>query len=96
MKKVLWHGHNLYVSIDRYRNGQTVIELCDDDSWYGQRYATASIALTEMHPEGCAWIKDYSENEGMVDALVDGGVIAPEPVMTVHTGYVQVSAYRLL
>jgi len=96
MKKVLWHGHNLYVSISKYRNGQTVVELCDDVGWYGEKYATASVALSRMHPEGCAWIKNYSENEGMVDALIDGGVIAPDPVVTVQSGYVMVSAYKLL
>lgn len=96
MKKVQWYGHNLFVHVGKYRNGQTVITLEDDEGWYAATYATASVALPTPHPEGCVWVKDYSENEGMVDALVAGGVIAPEPVMTVRSGYVQVSAYRLL
>ena len=33
------------------------------------------------------FIKDYSENEGMLDALVKAGIVS-EPIEYYHTGYV--------
>jgi hypothetical protein len=40
------------------------------------------------------WIKDWSENEGVYDALVSSGVIEPTEV-TMPTGFVEARLGRL-
>ena len=40
-------------------------------------------------------IKDYSENEGMVDTLVNVGIIHPEPVATITTNHVSIPMHEL-
>jgi hypothetical protein len=80
------------VAVTRYRNGQTALILRHRK----EDFAVASVAMQRMHPNGCVWVKDYSENEGMVKALVGAGVIAPEIMDSQQSGFVTVHAYRLL
>lgn len=60
-----------------------------------ERIFTASVNLPEtiLEPDEIA-IKDYSENEGMVDWLVAQQLVAP-PHRHVHSGYVLVPICRL-
>jgi hypothetical protein len=90
---MMFHGKTLTLRVAQYRNGCTALALHDED---GALYAMASVALPTRHPDGCIWVKDYSENAGMKDALVLAGIIAPEAVVTVRSGYVCISAYKLL
>ena len=39
-------------------------------------------------------VKDYSENEGMVNLMVENGVIDPKPVKTMVSGFVEISVYK--
>jgi hypothetical protein len=41
----------------------------------GEPLATATVWLPTPPADGCVWIKDWSENEGMFDSLVSAGVI---------------------
>lgn len=42
----------------------------------GERLWTATVNIPDAEPaEGCVWIKNYGENEGMIDALAQAGVI---------------------
>ncbi len=93
MATVVFHGKTLTLRVAEYRNGCTALALHAED---GEPYAMASVALPARHPDGCVWVKDYSENVGMKDALVLAGIIAPEAVVTVRSGFVFISAYRLL
>ena len=94
MKTVQFRGKKLTVEMAQYRNGCTAIMLFDDED--EEPYAVASVALPVRHPDGCVWVKDYSENTGMKDALVLAGIIAPDAVATVHSGFVDISAHKLL
>lgn len=64
--------------------------ICDD----GEPWTTASVNMGHC-PDGCMFIKDWSENEGMVEALKEAGVISGDPVVTTESGFVTVKAYRL-
>lgn len=78
----------------RYRNGQLNLQLYTRQT--GEPWLTASVALNnEELPEGCMFVKNYSENEGVVSMLFNAGVIEVEPVKTVRSGFVEISAYRL-
>jgi hypothetical protein len=54
-------------------SGNTAILLVDKTD--GERIATATVNLSEKLPEDQAYIKDYSENVGMLDALKKAGFI---------------------
>lgn len=87
----------------RYQNGQPAIQLVATDSERnraldmgpGDPIATASVAMPEPPPPGSVWIKDWSENEGMAEALIAAGIIAPEPTAQLASGFVTACAYRL-
>lgn len=64
-------------------------------SWYVTTHVPAIVVTTMdgmplmkatvnhsgiLPPENCVWLKEYAENEGIADALIDGGIIEPEPV----------------
>ena len=64
----------------------------------GEPIATASVNIAEEDlpmEDNEVFIKNYSENEGMTDALIAAGVISPEVIKTVQTGFVEVSSYLL-
>ena len=56
----------------RYPNGNTEIQLWTDEEG---PIATATVNLGEKLPRNQAYIKDYSENTGMLDALKEAGIV---------------------
>ena len=72
-KTIQFLGYNGYVEFSQYPNGRTAILLkCDD----GSPLATATINLPEVElNDGEVIIKNYSENSGIVNALVNAGVV---------------------
>lgn len=61
----------------------------------GQQMATATVCLiASSPPEGHVWIKDWAENEGLKDALIEANVIGPE-VAQVKTGHVTATLHLL-
>ena len=80
-----------------YPNGSTALVL-NAPSWRregGQRLAVATVALEELPGEGNVFIKDWSENEGILKALQDANVIGPV-IRSVRTGFVTVQEVKLL
>ncbi|TRZ50078.1 MAG: hypothetical protein D4S01_07405 [Dehalococcoidia bacterium] len=74
-------------------NGRRSIELIDDGD--GEPIATATINLVNEYcgPDE-VYIKDYSENEGMLDTLVTAGVIE-EPMERVQSGFIKAPRCKL-
>jgi len=56
--------------------------------------ATVNIPHAEL-PPNCVFIKDWSENKGMVECLIDANIINPVPQGRVTTGFVVAGAYEL-
>jgi hypothetical protein len=72
MNKVKFLGSECDVVFGEYENGRTAIRLMKD----GIPYAMATINDPDEWLEpNQVLIKNYSENEGMVDALVDAGIV---------------------
>jgi hypothetical protein len=73
MKKVKFMGYDGYAVFTEYNNGRTAILLkCED----GSALATATINLPEVDlNDDEVIIKNYSENSGMVNALVEAGIV---------------------
>lgn len=57
-----------------YQLGAAAIILESFDEVYGwERLCVATVNLEEKPTEGCVWIKDWSENAGILDELVKLG-----------------------
>lgn len=84
------------VNVARYSNGRLALQLVSavedlsDDLFIGSPIATATINLPDdAQAENEVFIKDYSENEGMYDALFDAGYVS-EITREVSSGFVVV------
>lgn len=91
--KIQYHGEWYIVKFGKYANGNTALFLEDEKGFMG---TVASINITSIATEpDVIGVKWWSENEGMIDALIMGGVIEPLPLFQVPSGHVVVPFYRL-
>ncbi len=82
VKFMEWTG---LLSWKQYANGQRALQLIDIDD--GMPLAMATVAIDHWVPDDCIAVKNYSENEGMVNALHNAGVIiGEEPFATIAQG----------
>lgn len=82
---------NVYLETRAYLDGSPALVLSDDEG----EILTATVWLPTAPAQGCVWIKDWSENAGVLLALTEAGVIAPT-FRTEPTGFVHASEARLL
>jgi hypothetical protein len=74
--------------------GQAAIMLNDAED--GSPVARATIHMPGLAlPPEVVCIKDYSENEGMRQALIDAGIIEPEILTYIPSGYVTIPVVKL-
>ena len=94
MKTIRFRHWDCLVEKTTYRNGRPALILNDVHS--GEQIAVATVNLPNV-PAGRndVFIKDYSENEGMLAALQSAGVVRVTGDM-VHCGCAQVPRCELL
>lgn len=75
------------INTARYSNKRLAIMLTDTED--GELIATATVNIPEekIEPDEII-VKDYSENQGMLQALKDAGIVT-SVVRYVKTGYVE-------
>jgi hypothetical protein len=77
-----------------YANGRQAIVLNTAD---GEPFMTASVNLPlQPCPEGEVWIKNWSENEGILSWLIRHAIVGHEVLATCRSGFVEVTRHRLL
>ena len=81
---VTFNGEKLTPIIGQYANGQTSIELINQD---GMPFIVASVAHDVNIDDDCVIIKNYSENEGILKALIEAEII-DKPFCEIPTGFV--------
>ena len=93
MTRVRFRDWDCLVRKHEYDNGRVALQLVDAED--GSPIAKATVNLPDV-PLGKnqVAIKDWSENEGMLDALVAAGVVKPTG-QTVRSGYVEVPVCEL-
>lgn len=79
------------LQVSRYATGGMALLIQGD---YG-RVATVTVNLDTPPSEGCVWVKTWSENEGILEALVARGLLE-ETGRTMPTGYVSAHEARLI
>lgn len=78
--------YSVTVKLDKYVNGRTAIQILDAID--GQPYATATVNIDHvLLADNEVLIKDYSENEGMLDFLIKNNIVTPTP-NGVQSGFV--------
>jgi hypothetical protein len=78
--------YSVTVKLGKYVNGRTAIHL--DDVNEGCLYATATVNIDHvLLADNEVLIKDYSENEGMLDFLIKNNIVTPTP-NGVQSGFV--------
>lgn len=83
----------LFAKTEKYRTGEVKIVLYDSKD--GMPYSTATTLIeSELHPGEVA-IKDWSENEGMLNFLVENSFVE-KPHRFVEQGYVKVPICKLI
>jgi len=71
---VEFEGWTCFVKLGQYENGRTSISLMDIDDGCPVARATSNIPHAELE-ENETLIKDYSENEGMLNSLIETGLV---------------------
>lgn len=79
----------------RYDNGRPALLLVDAED-HDELITVASVNLPDA-PCGPhqVFVKDWSENEGITEWLVQHQIIRPEPQRAVRTGFVTARCYDL-
>lgn len=94
VKRVEFGGYSCLLEFGEYANGRTAIQLVNfEDS---DLVADATVNIPEYNlPKGQVIIKDYSENEGMLDALIKANIVS-KPVDYAESGFIKAPVVKLL
>jgi hypothetical protein len=85
--------YKLSLQFAKYENGQTAIKLFDMSD--GFPFATATVCVEDdLLKEGEVAIKDYSENTGILDALIEADVVE-SPHAFIQSGFVKIPICKL-
>lgn len=81
---------NCNVVLNRYKDGSPAISLFDGNGFPVAR-ATVNVPEASLAPDELV-IKDYAENAGMLDALIEASIVTPAgrtvPVGRFEVGHV--------
>ncbi len=86
--------YEVYLSFGVYRNGRTSIELLDANDGCPVMVATVNIDDVTLSGNEII-IKDYSENEGVLDFLIQNKITS-RPKRWISTGWVTCPVVDLL
>lgn len=96
--KMKYYDGDIVVSLTKYLDGTTAIIFNEPN---GAPLAKASVNMTEHLPDELipvpheiTFIKDYSENEGVLDTLLDADLVETVGI-PVSTGHVTVQAVKI-
>ena len=94
--KVIFNNVSLDVVFGRYLNERIAIMLVDNSDVVPEVYAYATVNIPEVELNSNeVIIKDYSENKGILDALITAGIIS-SPQKHVKKGFVECPICLLL
>jgi len=95
MGKVKFQGFDCEIQQTTYGNGRTALLLVDaKDPEHHVAVATVNLPDVPL-PSNQVFIKDYSENQGMLDGLEKAGIVKATGAM-VETGFVRVPVAEVL
>jgi hypothetical protein len=90
---VSFAGSECHVFFGVYVNGNIAIQLFDKET--GEKVANATVCTDKLLDLRTVGIKDWSENAGMVEALIDGEIITSEKEYEEASGFVLIPFHKL-
>lgn len=75
-----------------FADGGAALELYSTDA---QREMRCTVSIGEPPKPGHVWVKDWSENEGLLPGLIEAGVLHPTPTRVARSGFVDVFEHKL-
>lgn len=94
-ERVVFGGQRCLIVQGTYRDGSGSLQLVSDDS-LREPIATPTASIPEAGlAAGQALVREYAENEGVLDVLVAAGVVRPTG-RYVASGYVRLPVVELL
>lgn len=85
--------HQVAISFAKFANGQTAISFIDAED--GSPFCKATVGIPETLSEKEVAVKNWSENEGVLDTLVNNGIVN-KPHRYVSSGYVSIPICELV
>lgn len=93
-KSPFGEDYRLSLQFAKYANGQTAIRLWDLSD--GFPYATATVCVEDhLLKEDEVAVKDYSENAGILESLIEGGIVE-HPHAFIQSNYVKIPVCKLI
>ncbi len=92
--KVQFDSYNLLVNKKKYINNRIAIQLIDTEDGCPFCMATINMSDTKINSDEVA-IKDYSENSGMLDVLVNAKIVS-KPIRYIQSGFIEVPICKIL
>lgn len=84
--------NNCFFEIGSYRTtGNHSISIVDDEGVI----CHCTVNAQRVNEPDEIGVKDYSENEGMVDFLISMGIIEEKPFTIEHSGFVTIPYFKL-
>ena len=98
MKVKFKHWNCKAVGAKYHGNGKAIIlyEIMDNGRTdFSTPVATATVNIDTQIPKDSIFVKDYSENSGMAEALIEASIIEPNYNASIKVGFVTVYAFKL-
>lgn len=92
--KTPYSEYNVTISKRKYSNGRTSLQIIDAEDGFPVMTATTNVPEVEL-AENEIIIKNYSENEGVLEFLQENGIVG-EVKRTIGIGFVSVPVVELL
>ena len=92
--KTPYETYNVSLNIGKYGDGRTYLQLIDTEDGEPVMMATVNIPGTVLEKDEVI-IKNYSENEGVLEFLIENGIVS-KPLRTVSSGWVTCPIVKLL
>lgn len=89
-------GDVCYIDAMPYPNGRLGLQVVVRGAEFDEPLMTATVNLPQDPcPPGEVYIKDYSENEGAAQQLIEWEIIEPKVMHTASSGHVRINRYQL-
>lgn len=92
--KTQYETYDVRLKFGRYHNRRTAIEIIDLEDGCPVMMATVNLPDVSLSADEVI-IKNYSENEGVLEFLIENGIVSA-PVRSVSSGWVTCPVVKLL
>lgn len=92
--KTPYETYNVSLKTGKYTDGRTFLQLIDTEDGCPVMMATVNIPDAHLEKDEVI-IKNYSENEGVLEFLIENGIVS-KPLRTVSSGWVTCPIVKLL